>query len=145
MYIPLVSHHKIRDISYNRLAEVDLADQPDLYRCASLLDAGAPLAASSDAPYATADPWLAITAATQRRTRGGLIVGPAEQITPARALALYLGPGASPGARPRRVAVGAAADLCLLGAPLSEALSAPNAALVRATLIGGRLAHDAIS
>ena len=45
-------------------AEVDPAEQPDLYRCASLIDAGVPVASSSDAPYATPDPRMGIAAAS---------------------------------------------------------------------------------
>jgi hypothetical protein len=57
-------------------------------------------------------------------------------------MALYLDEPAAPGRRPRRVAVGATADLCLLNAPLRDALAAPDAGLVRATLIGGLPVHE---
>lgn len=121
------------------LAEVDPREQADLYRCASLIAAGTPLAASSDAPYASPDPWAGMAAAVSRRTRTGQLLGAAERVSAAQALSLYLGPPASPGGPPRRVEVGAAADLCLLKAPLAEALEAPSAELVAATLIDGRL------
>lgn len=123
------------------LAEVDPADQPDLWRCASLLAAGAPVAGSSDAPYASPDPWLGIAAAAARRTASGRSLGPGEAVAPARALALYLDDPAEPGRRPRRVALGQPADLCLLDAPLADVLAAPSRERVRGTLIGGRLAH----
>jgi predicted amidohydrolase YtcJ len=121
-------------------AEVDPADQDDLYRCASLIAAGAPVAASSDAPYASADPWAGIVAAVTRRSVGGRVLGPGEALDPVRALSLYLDDPAAPGVTPRRVEVGAAADLCLLAAPLAEVLAAPSADFVRATWIDGRVA-----
>jgi len=58
------------------------------------------------------------------------------------ALSLYLGGFARPGGRRRRVAPGAAADLCLLAVPLAEALHALDAGLVAATLVAGRLVFD---
>jgi len=122
--------------------EVDPADQPDLYRCASLLRAGVRLAASSDAPYAEADPWAAVRAATRRQTASGQPLGLGERVTPARALDLFLGAFDDPGGPPRRVAVGAVADLCLLTAPPAEAVFAERP--VAATVIAGRLVWSAL-
>jgi predicted amidohydrolase YtcJ len=101
------------------------------------------VAGSSDAPYATADPWLGIATAVDRRTAGGAVLGADERVTPAEALALYLGVADDPGGPSRRVAVGGAADLCLLDAPLAEVLAAPDAERVRATIIEGRITHAA--
>ena len=56
---------------------------------------------------------------------------------------MYLSAPASPGGAARRVEVGTPADLCLLKTPLREALAAPTADVVRATLIGGRLIRQA--
>jgi hypothetical protein len=72
-------------------------------------------------------------------------LGAGERIGAAGALKLYLGAVEAPGGPLRRVAAGAAADLCLLKTPLAEALTAPNAELVRATFIGGRKAYDALA
>ena len=124
-------------------AEVDPADQPDLYRCASLLAAGVPVAASSDAPYASPDPWAGIAAAVTRRSVGGRVLGAGEALDPVRALGLYLDEAAAPGVAPRRVETGAVADLCLLSVPLAQVLARPVEAQVRATLIGGRPAYTA--
>lgn len=121
------------------LAEVERAEQADLYRCASLLAAGVPVAGSSDAPYASSDPWLGMRAAIARRTRSDLPIGLAERLTPGRALELYLGDRRAPGGPARRVVVGAAADLCLLRAPLAEVLAQPGAEQVRATVIAGEV------
>jgi predicted amidohydrolase YtcJ len=122
-------------------AEVAPRDQPDLYRCRSLLEAGVPVAASSDAPYASPDPWKGIAAAVHRTSRAGLTLGAGERVAPARALSLYLDEPAAPGRTPRRIAVGVPADLCLLDAPLREVLAAPDAARVRATLVAGRMVY----
>lgn len=125
------------------LAEVAPAEQADLYRCASLLAAGVPVAGSSDAPYAASDPWAGMAAAIRRRTREGRPIGGAERVDPATALNLYLGEAAAPGGRARRVEVGARADLCLLATPLAEALAEPAAERVRATIIGGEVVFAA--
>lgn len=121
------------------LDEVPAGDHENLYRLSSLRRAGVALAASSDAPYGPADPWAAIRAAMARRTATGRLLGAAEAVSARRALGLYLGGFARPGGRRRRVAVGAPADLCLLSAPLAGALAAPDAGLVAATIVGGRV------
>ena len=90
----------IRERGDRYAADVDPADQPDLYRCRSLLDAGVPVAASSDAPYASPDPWVGIAAAVHRTSRGGAVLGAGERVSPARALSLYLEIPPAPAARP---------------------------------------------
>ncbi|MFV9453445.1 MULTISPECIES: amidohydrolase family protein [unclassified Rhodococcus (in: high G+C Gram-positive bacteria)] len=119
------------------LRDIDEIDHPDLYRCRSLIEGGVPVALSSDAPYGPADPWEVITAAVNRRTPTGEIVGASERITAAEALTRYLTPADDPGGRPRTVSPGAPADLVLLHAPLAAVLTAPSADAVRATLFGG--------
>ena len=121
------------------LAEVDPAEQADLYRCASLQAAGVPVAGSSDAPYAAPDPWAGIAAAVNRQTAAGALLGADERVGAEAALAMYLGAADDPGGPPRRVEIGAPADLCLLKVPLAKALAEPTAELVHATLIDGRL------
>jgi predicted amidohydrolase YtcJ len=79
----------------------------------------------------------------RRRTRQGQPIGPTERVDPLTALNLYLGEAAAPGGPPRRIEVGAAADLCLLASPLAEALAEPSAERVRATIIGGVLVFAA--
>jgi predicted amidohydrolase YtcJ len=124
------------------LAEVPAEDQASLYRIAGLKRAGVAVAASSDAPYSAPDPWAAMRAAVDRRTRVGGDLGREEAVDRATALSLYLGGFARPGGRRRRVAVGAPADLCLLALPLGEALQALDAGLVAATLVAGRVVFD---
>jgi predicted amidohydrolase YtcJ len=133
----------VRERGDRYLAEVDPAEQPDLYRCGSLIAAGVPVAGSSDAPYASPDPWIGVAAAIDRRTFAGRELGVSERIGAADALALYLGEASAPAGPARRVAIGRPADLCLLRTPLREALARPDAGQVRATVIGGAPVHDA--
>lgn len=125
------------------LAEVDAVDLPALYPCASLMRAGIKVAGSSDAPYAAADPWAAMAAAIGRTTRSGRVLGGDERISPRAALDLFLGGFADPGGAPRRVEVGAVADLCLLRGPLEAALAGPDASWVGATVVGGEVIYPA--
>lgn len=132
----------IRERGDRYAAHVPLAEQPDLYRCASLMAAGVPVAGSSDAPYASPNPWIGIAAAVDRRSSGGQIIGETERVGPDTALSLYLDAPSGPGRQPRRVEIGAPADLCLLRTPLREALAKPHAEHVRATFIDGQPIHE---
>jgi predicted amidohydrolase YtcJ len=117
------------------LRDVPAAEQPWLYPVASLLHAGIPVAASTDAPYGPADPWLAITTATHRRTRGGTVIGADERVDARTALDLWLRDPTDL-RRTRRVRPGERADLCVLHLPLAAA-RAPAHDLVAAVVIGG--------
>ncbi|MER7638629.1 amidohydrolase family protein [Streptomyces sp. NPDC126522] len=110
-------------------ADVDAEDRPHLYRCRTLTEAGVPLAAGTDAPYGTSDPWAVMRAATERED--------GERLQPRAALRLFTGEPQHP-ARARRLAVGSDADLCLLHVPLREALRTLTGELVRATYALGR-------
>lgn len=121
--------------------EIVAADHRDLYRCGSLISAGIAVAGSSDAPYASPDPWLGMRAAIHRRTSSGLTLGASESVSPAAALAMYLGDPALPGGPASRVEVGARADLCLLDASIAVVLETPFAEHVRATLVDGKVVY----
>ncbi len=123
-------------------AEVEARDRRWLYRCAGFDAAGVPLGGGTDAPFGAADPWRAMRAAVERRTRSGQRLGGAEAVSPERALALFTTPPEAPGGAPRRVAVGAAADLCLLACPWREARTQLDAGLLRATWRAGTLIFD---
>jgi predicted amidohydrolase YtcJ len=119
------------------LVEVDAEDLPHLYPCRSLIEAGIPVGGSTDAPFGHPDPWRDVAAAIGRHTASGAPLGVREAVSPERALALFLTPPEAPGGTPRRVEVGAPADLCLLDAPLSHVLEDPSSSHVAATVIGG--------
>jgi predicted amidohydrolase YtcJ len=104
--------------------DVSPDDLPFLYPYAGLLDAGVQVWPSSDAPYGPVDPWEVIRAARDRT------LGADERVSAAVSLAGYLTDAAG---RPRPVAVGVPARLCLLQVPLAEALADPHADLVRRT------------
>ena len=123
---------------------LDVVDEDDLahlHRVASLLDAGVRVAVGSDAPVTAVDPWAAIAAATDRRTRSGHLLGAVERVDPATALGWYLTDPLDPGGPVRRVRAGTVADLCLLDGPLADVLHRPVRDRVRMTWVGGRLVH----
>lgn len=129
----------IADRGDDYLRDVEPEDLRDLYRFASLRDAGVPVVPSSDAPYGPADPWRVLAAARDRTTPSGRVIGRGERVTVRTALDGMLRPLEDLTGPPRAVAVGASAELVLLSAPLSEALANPSAGLVRATWIAGAL------
>ncbi|WGL54028.1 amidohydrolase family protein [Nocardioides sp. BP30] len=122
---------RTRGDSYRR--EVAPDDLPCLYPYASLIAAGVPTCASSDAPYGEVDPWRVMASAADRA------INPAEAVPVETALAGYLSPPQDPGGPPRRVAVGEPADLVLLDVPVDVALRDPDARHVRLTLIAGSI------
>lgn len=126
-----------RGDAYRR--DVDPADLPWLYRARGWREAGVPLAAGSDAPFGSPDPWRSIAAAVRRRTPSHAALGPAEALTPEEALALYTTAPEDPGGAPRRVEAGAVADLCLLALPWHRARERLCSADVAATWCGGEL------
>lgn len=121
------------------LEEVAPGDRPWLYRCRGFEAAGVPLGAGTDAPFGEADPWRAMRAAVERRTRCGRELGAAEAVSPERALALFTTPASAPGGEPRAVAVGIAADLCLLRVPWRIARQRLSSDQVSATIVGGEV------
>lgn len=124
------------------LADVPAAHIDHLYRGASFLEQGVPLAFSTDAPYGSADPWLAMRAAVSRRTHSGTIIGAGERLTPEGALGGFLTAADAPGGGPRRIAPGAAADLCLLDRPWREARLRLCATMVALTVAAGRVSYE---
>lgn len=101
-----------RGEAYRR--EVAADDQPWLYRLRGFLDAGVPLAGSTDAPFGELDPWAAMQAAVRRCTAQGESLAADEALSPEQALALYTGTLEAPDAGPLQVQAGQRADLCLL-------------------------------
>ncbi|MCH2184467.1 amidohydrolase family protein [Myxococcota bacterium] len=119
------------------LREVEARDQPWLYRCAGFLNAKVPLAAGTDAPFGEPDPWAAMQAAVERRSALGQVLGLEEALSPEQALALFQSPLQEPGREPSRIALGAPADLILLGSPWQRARDRLQAEDVRTTWVAG--------
>ncbi len=104
---------------------------------ASLAEAGATLALGSDAPVSPLDPWRTMAAAVWR-TRDGLPPWHPEQ-------AISVAAALRASARVNAVAPGAVADLAVLDAdPFTATLEEFRAMPVAATLLGGRVTHDAL-
>lgn len=121
------------------LHDILASEHHELWRVASLRNAGVPVALSTDAPFGQADPWAAMRAAVNRQTSSGAVLGVDEKITPATALAMFTGEARRP-ATPRRVEPDAPGDLCLLSVAPRQALAELDARMVAATLVAGRLA-----
>jgi predicted amidohydrolase YtcJ len=124
-------------------ADVEPRLQPLLYRLGAFRDVGVTLAAGSDAPFGGPDPWASMAAAVSRRTRDGAFIGEAEALTPEEALDLYLRAPEALENR-RRVAVGAAADLCLIDRPWTRAREALAEVRVRMAWVDGRAIFDGV-
>ncbi|OBG53002.1 MULTISPECIES: amidohydrolase family protein [unclassified Mycobacterium] len=122
------------------LADVPTAEQPELWRVASLLEATVPVALSTDMPFGHGDPWTAMRAAVHRTTVSGAVLNPNECVSAREALTMFLGRPDRPG-QPRTVAVGEPADLCVLSEPPATALAELDAGMVAATIIGGELVY----
>jgi predicted amidohydrolase YtcJ len=122
------------------LAETDRCDHPHLYRLASLLAAGIPVIAGSDAPYGPLDPWTTIAGATLRRTPSGTILGSAESVDPLTAVRLSSADTAKPAFVERLT--GRRADLVALDDDWDRLARHPEIAL---TMIDGTLVHTTLA
>lgn len=120
------------------LADVPADEHHQLWRLASLLEAGVPVALSTDMPFGDGDPWAVLRAAVHRRTPSGAVLGEREQVSARAALDLFLG-GAIEPTRARTVAAGQPGDLCVLTAAPEDVLRDLDAKLVAATVIDGQV------
>ncbi len=110
------------------------------------LNAGVPLAATSDAPITDFNPWVGFAAAVTRQTVAGRVLDPAEALTPAEALRAYtLGGAEATGLEQIRGSIkpGKLADLTVLDRdPLAAAPEDLKNVRPIATLLGGRWVFD---
>ncbi len=125
------------------LADIDPRDISSLYRCKSFVESDIRIAGGTDAPFGKPDPWLAIKAAVNRKTFRGRIVNASEALTPEQALELFLGDKETPD-KPREIAIGAQADLCLLDRNWQSARRELVSDMVRATWCSGELIYDRV-
>jgi predicted amidohydrolase YtcJ len=120
------------------LVDVPPEEHRQLWRVASLLEAGIPVALSTDQPFGGADPWAAMRAAVHRTTHNGAVLGPDERIPAATALEMFFGTFDEP-TQPRAITKGQPADLCALAASPAEVLAELASDMVHATVVAGRL------
>ncbi len=73
------------------LADVPAGEQHELWRLASLKDAGVPVALSTDMPFGDADPWAVMRAAVRRTTGAGAVLGADECVSAREALTMFFG------------------------------------------------------
>jgi predicted amidohydrolase YtcJ len=123
------------------LTDVPRDEHHQLWRVASLLAAGIPVAMSTDFPFGDSDPWATMRAAVSRTTSSGTVLGGPERVDASTALAMFLGTAEHP-ARPRSVTPGEPADLCMLAAGPGEVLRELDADMVAATIIEGRVVFE---
>jgi predicted amidohydrolase YtcJ len=116
------------------LKTIDAYELPDLYRLKSLKDAGIDVAAGSDAPYGSMDPWSAIHSAIHRTTSGGQSFGNAEALSLREALALFV--------HSHDILPGMPADLCLLNRPISHLAAHPSGSPVAMTIADGCIVYE---
>ena len=120
-----------------------LARSQGLYPYASLRDVGILVAGSSDAPVISASPLLGMRGAIERVTGSGVPLGPDEALTPAEALELYTTRAAYVSHHETAVGSlepGKLADFVVLEQdPLEAPSAALGDALVRRTIVGGRV------
>jgi predicted amidohydrolase YtcJ len=123
--------------------------QDDAYAWRSMAQAGALLAAGSDAPVESMNPWLGLFAAVHRRLPSDDRADwrPGEALTPIEALAAYtVGPARAIGAGDEgHLRIGARADLAVLDRSVDAILAADEAtAQARSvlTIVDGRVIHE---
>lgn len=150
-YLPLLAYRALTVVTqpnfvYERgdqyLEDVDPHEFPDLWRARSLVDAGVLVAAGTDAPFGSPDPWVALRASVRRLSRSGQPIGAEEALDWRTALGLWLGSATNPSLE-RTIAPGQPADLVVLDESLPVALNGDEPVTVRATLIRGELAFQA--
>ena len=124
-----------REAAY--VKDVPKDDHKNLWRLKAFADGGLKLAAGSDAPFGNPDPWAAMAAAV-RRPKGF----EGESVMPETALALYTKPANDAGEDSRKIEVGAAADICLLDRPWTEARKNLADVKVQATWIDAKLVYQ---
>ncbi|KUI35854.1 amidohydrolase [Mycobacterium sp. IS-1590] len=123
------------------LADVPVDEHHELWRVASLLRAGVPVALSTDMPFGQGDPWATMRAAVRRVTGSGAVLGADERIAAAEALGMFLGTGHDP-LRRRTVAPGQPGDLAILELSPDDVFETLASDMVDATVIGGEVVFE---
>jgi predicted amidohydrolase YtcJ len=144
--IPVPQGRFVSEIGDGMITALGPERAEQCYRMRSLLDAGAVLPGSSDAPVAHGAPLLGIHDMVNRRTATGAPLAPDEAITPAEALHAYtIGSAYAEHAEhiKGRLARGMLADFTVLSDDLLAVAPSRIADLtVGATVIGGDIVHN---
>lgn len=122
------------------LVDVPAEEHHELWRVASLMRAGVPVALSTDMPFGDGDPWKAMRAAVHRATGTGGVLGADECTTARYALTMFMGGPKQP-TTPRRVDPLQPGDLCVLSAPPDDVLRELDSGMVAAAVIAGEIVH----
>jgi len=123
------------------LTDVPAAEHHELWRVASLLNAGVKVALSTDMPFGEGDPWATMRAAVHRTTAGGAVLGANECVSAREALTMFFGTSGQP-TNPRVVGPGQPGDLCVLASPPDEVLKELDAQMVVATVVAGEVVYE---
>ena len=117
---------------------------PHLYPLASLLEAGIPVAAGSDAPVTSPDPILSIYSAVTRKTKAASALSPRQAIPVGQAIKMHSIGGAYASFEEKRkgsITVGKLADLVLLDRdPTATEPEGIKEIKVMMTMVGGEVA-----
>lgn len=135
--VPVVTQpHFLVERAEQYAREVPATDRPDLWRLGSLVRANVCVAAGTDAPFGSADPWRVIDAAVNRPASHGV----PEHLSLELAVRLFTGHPDRPTA-PRTITPGAVADLTLLAVPPEDVPSVLADPPIAATVVDGRVVH----
>ncbi|MDA3644503.1 amidohydrolase [Saccharopolyspora indica] len=145
--IPVPQGRFLSEIGDGLLAALGPERSRLAYRMRSFLDAGVVLPGSTDAPVVAQDPLLSIHDMVNRRTASGAPIGPQEAVTAEEALRAYT-IGSAHAVHEEHIkgtlARGMLADFAVLSDDLlSVAPDRIGELAVGATVVGGRIAHDA--
>lgn len=155
IFIPNIFNNNIMVVTnpnlvYNHgdryLADVETNEQQWLYRMNSIKNAGIPLAAGSDAPVASFDPWLGIKTASTRMTLSGQVINTAEKLSRWHSLEMFTTDAALAGGWENNrgmIKSGFHADVIAVDRdPLTCSVGELSNIRVHATWIKGKLVYD---
>jgi predicted amidohydrolase YtcJ len=123
------------------LADIPTNEHHELWRLASLRQAGVPVALSTDMPFGEGDPWATMRAAVHRKTASGAVLGADECVSAREALTMFFGRAGDP-VTSRVVEPGQPGDLCALAGPPAQVLGELDSQMVAATVVAGNVAFD---
>ena len=112
-----------------------------MYPLRTLMKQGAILAAGTDAPFGLPDPWVAMKAATNRKTQDNKTIAEREAIEPEEAFALFMPIRKSFDEIENQIKPGYQANFCILDRPWSQARTRLLKEDVQATITNGVLAY----